>query len=191
MLFFVISFTIIIFPFLLMGVVSLFNLWKTSTLYIGNLLTYYGTAFGIFGSFVTYKKEERRKQVERDSEVKPNILVKVKKNSNGNNSINILLEKLSTKPLINIFIFDVYISNTFKSNEELKEKFVISNEQLFHNNCCVETNEDIIDANGNLKEVQVYCEDVDGHFWSLNYTLIPNCDKKDVFYYSLTEMNIV
>ena len=40
----------------------------------GALLAYYGTIFGIIGSFITYRQELKKRKKERIKELKPNFL---------------------------------------------------------------------------------------------------------------------
>ena len=178
---------IFLFP-LVIGFIASLELPNIVDIPSGDLLAYYGTAFGIFSSFLVFLLEKKRKDDERDSKIKPEILLKLEK---SHNDLVITLDKITRAQLTNIFINDIYISNTFNHKSQLVVNFKINNQNLYYNNSLVTFDDHAFNDDGIPKEIQVYCDDADKRFWELNYKLISNSDNINYYYYSMTSIQLI
>ena len=75
----------------------------------GDLFAYYGTTFGIIGSFITYRHELNKSKKERIGELKPAFIVEVKKLGKEEDIFNIEIINGSQQTVIFLhFMMNLY-----------------------------------------------------------------------------------
>lgn len=145
----------------------------------GVLLSYYGTTFGIFGSFVTFYLTNKKEKETRNFEIKPKITVDLKKE---NENIFILtVYNFTENPLKNFFLYDeilcpfiakeltVYVAYNMSNKEFNKYKEKYKDCQFFN----ITVDDDIIE-NDYPKYILIDCDDVDGRMWQCEFNKIVN-----------------
>ena len=157
----------------------------------GDLLSYYGTAFGIFGSFITYRTETRKKKKEREIDMRPSFHVKMEPCNSANNiepcnSANnifmVEIKKLSEKPISYLYFYDEFISEVAKKEYSFKVTFNLKVEEaeIIKPDYNITMDPDIIDSDGYPKYIQLLCDDVVGNSWNCCYHKVKDCGR---YYY--------
>lgn len=168
----------IIFPVILSIIYKKYY-FRTPPLDAGDVLSYFATTFGIFGSFVTFYLTIKKEKESHNSKIKPKILVDLKKE---NENIFILtVYNFTENPLKNFFLYDeilcpfmakeltVYVTYNMSNKEFNKYKEKYKDCQFFN----ITVDEDIIE-NGYPKYILIDCDDVDGRMWHCEFNKIEN-----------------
>lgn len=139
------------------------------------LLTYYGTAFGIFSSFLTYRHEKIKEKKARNHSLMPKFLVEVTQSdpSDENNDIfNISITNLTENNLFYLFLYDEPISKQVPQKLIKKVAYYHSSELPPLPEGCLNITPDdpeILDSDKWPKYVQLVCDDIDGNCWNCCY----------------------
>ena len=143
----------------------------------GVLLSYYGTTFGIFGSFVTFYLTNKKEKETRNAEIKPKITVDLEKENEK--IFKLTIYNCLQIPVRNVFLYDeildskiekyttVYVTYNMPNDEfnKYKEKYKTCQN--------ITLDEDIIE-NGYPKYILIDCDDVDGRMWQCEFNKIVN-----------------
>lgn len=149
----------------------------------GDLLAYYGTAFGILGSFVTYRYEVNKSKKERIRELKPAFVVEVKRTDTEHNEFNIEIINRSQQTLSFLHLYDEFISTIVEEHYSFKityNKSILETEEI-KPDYNITMDPDIIDTDGFPEYVQLLCDDCEGNAWNCCYYKVKDCD--NVYYY--------
>lgn len=173
---------LLIFP-ILVGIIYAIPIPKIVAVESGDLLAYYGTTFGILGSFITYRYEIWKNKKERIKELKPNFIVEVEKIDIIANIFNIRIINCSQQTITFLHFYDEFISTIIKNEYSFKTTFnkTIDEVKIISPDYNITMDSEILDADGFPKYVQLLCDDSDGNAWICCYFKVRNCDK--VFYY--------
>lgn len=149
----------------------------------GDLLAYYGTTFGIIGSFITYRHELNKSKKERINELKPTFIVEVKKVNKEENIFDIEITNRSQLTVTFLHLYDEFISTIINNKYSFRTTFNKTVEEtkdidLDHN---ITMDPEILDNDGFPKYVQLLCDDSDGNSWNCCYYKVKDCNK--VYYY--------
>ncbi len=171
----------IVFP-LIVGVLYALPVPRIIALDSGDLLAYYGTAFGIIGSFFVYRDEVKKKEKERTKELKPVFTVEVSLIDKSLGLFKIDIGNYSDQPVSFLSFYDEFVEtmaqkkysfqvtyNKTIEEENIKPRFNITMDP------------DIIDSDGYPKYVQLLCDDKDGNAWNCCYYKVKDCDR--AYYY--------
>lgn len=149
-----------------------------------SLLSFYGTSFGIIGSFWLYKSEKKLGEEKRKKELQPSFLAEVVSNEYG--IFNIRIRSLAQSVFTHLYLYDepwVEMAskdmNVCVSFCETKEDFQKLRHQGAQMNITVD--EDIIQPDGYPKYIQLTCEDVDKDTWLCDFYKVNDCGK--IIYY--------
>ena len=150
---------------------------------LGDLLAYYATAFGIIGSFITYRHETNKSKKEKIKEIKPTFVVEVDKVDEESDVFRVNIINRSQQAVTFLHFYDEFISTVVSDKYSLKTTFNKSIEEIEsididHN---ITMDSEIIDADGFPKYVQLLCDDCDGNSWNCCYYKVKDCDK--TYYY--------
>lgn len=165
---------VLCFP-LFIGAIYALPLPQVIPVEIGELLTYYATAFGILGSFILYRDELNKRNKEREKELKPDLSVGVDKQTD--NTFLIQVENNSRYPLYFFNIYDEFVSKLMKAKYSLRISYNLyeDEEKELNPHYNITVDEDIIDPkDGFPKYIQILCDDVDGKQWSCLFYKIAN-----------------
>lgn len=108
-----------IFPLVVGGIYAL-PLPRIIALNSGDLLAYYGTTFGIIGTFITYRNEVKKKKKERIQELKPFFTVEVSLVDKSLNLFKIDINNHSEQPLSYFFFMMNLLHQLHKRNIHFK-----------------------------------------------------------------------
>ena len=149
----------------------------------GDLLAYYGTTFGIIGSFATYRHELNKSKKERINELKPAFIVEVKKVEKEEDIFNIEIINHSQQTVTFLYFYDEFISSIIKCKYSFKTTFNKTIEEIegIKIDYNITMDSEILDNDGFPKYVQLLCDDSDGNSWNCCYYKVKDCDK--VYYY--------
>ena len=149
----------------------------------GDLLTYYGTAFGIIGSFVAYRNEIKKAKRERTKELKPIFIVDISLIDNANSLFAINIVNQSEHKLSYLYLYDIFISANVQSNYSFNVTYCksVEEEEKIKPQYNITVDSHIIDADGYPNYIQLICDDQDGNSWNCCYNKIKDCDR--IFYY--------
>lgn len=148
------------------------------------LLSFYGTAFGIFASFVTFVLERRKKKEERNLEIKPNFLIELEKMDKD--VFKLIINNFSENGIKQVFVYDEFLCSHINNKTEINISYLKSKSEL--NNIKLEydkiknitVDKDIIDIDGYPKYIVVDSEDIDNRMWSSEFRKIKNGE--EIFY---------
>ena len=184
--FFLIGSVIFIFP-VVAGVIYNIPIVKKLNIETGALLGFYGTAFGIIGSFITYRNEIKKEKKRRNKELKPIFFVEIKKSNKHSDIFNLKIIKQSEDNLSYFYLYDEFISVIMKKeciidlsfNKTDDEVEKLKTENNFYN---ITMDPDIIDNKDNFpKYIQIICDDIDGNSWNCCFNKVNDCGK--IFYF--------
>ena len=149
----------------------------------GDLLAYYGTTFGIIGSFITYRHELNKSKKERINELKPAFIVDVKKIKKEEDIFNIEIINRSQQTVTFLHFYDEFISTIINDKYSFKTTFnkTIKETEGINPDYNITMDSEILDNDGFPKYVQLLCDDSDGNSWNCCYYKVKDYDK--VYYY--------
>lgn len=178
----IILFGVMIFP-IIVGVFYALPLPQIIAIGSGDFLAYYGTIFGIIGSFVTYRYEVNKDKKERNNELKPIFVVEVSMENEYTGLFDIKITNLVEQPLSFFYLYDEFVSSAIQKKNEFKVTFCKSIEEIeeIEPDYNITMDRDIIDSDGYPRYVQILCDDRDGNIWNCCYNKVKDCDK--VYYY--------
>lgn len=175
----ILSAVIFVFP-LVVGLIYYIPLPQIINIDSGDLISYYATVFGIFGSFVALLYEKQKAEQKRRSDNKPSFAVDVIKENDD--VFWLKIKKISKKPLFYFYLYDKYVSQEFDENFVLKISYCKSVEDKATLGIDYNIDYDIIDEkDGYPKYIQIMCDDVDKKTWDCCYHKVNNCGK--IYYY--------
>lgn len=149
----------------------------------GDLLAYYGTAFGIIVSFIVYRHEIKTKRKEKTQYLKPLFFVEVEPIDNTLGLFSVKINNHSEQPLSYLYFYDEFIeahiqkqylfrvayNKTIEQTKTIKPEFNIT------------IDSEIIDSDGYPKYIQILCDDKEGNMWNCCYYKVKDCEK--IYYY--------
>lgn len=156
------------------------------------LLSFYGTAFGIFGSFVIFVLERRKKEEERNLEIKPNFLIEFEKMDDD--IFKLIINNFSENSIKHVFVYDEFLCSHINNKAEmnisyLKSKSEFNNIKLDYDKIKnITVDKDIIDTDGYPKYIVVDSEDIDNRMWSCEFRKITN---GEAIFYNLYSTELV
>lgn len=168
----------IIFPVIL-SIIYKKIYFRTPPLDSGDVLSYFATTFGIFGSFVTFYLTNKKEKETRNAEIKPKITVDLKKEKEK--VFKLTVYNFAENSLKNLFLYDeilcpfiakeltVYVTYNMSNKEFNKYKEKYKDCQFFN----ITVDDDIIE-NGYPKYILIDCDDVDGKMWQCEFNKIVN-----------------
>lgn len=148
----------------------------------GDLLGYYATVFGIWGSFYTYRLEKRKSEIERNNDIKPQFIVELSKNDKSD-IFSLIIRNHSKSTVSHLHLYDCFLSSEAKDKCSLKITYLktIEEEDKLKPDFNITMDDDIMDVDGYPKYVQLLCDDMDGKTWNCCYHKINDCGK--IYYY--------
>lgn len=190
---FVISFALVVFIFpIILGLFYKIDGLSIVPIEPEGLLSFYGTAFGIFGSFAVFVLEKQKKEEERNSEIKPNLFVECEKIDDD--IFKLTINNFSENGIKQIFVYDEFLCSHIKNKTEInlsymKSKSEFNNLKLNYKKIKnVTVDKDIIDTDGFPKYITVDSEDVDNKIWSSEFRKITN---GETIFYNLYSTELV
>ena len=146
----------------------------------GVLLSYYGTTFGIFGSFVTFYLTDKKEKETRNAEIKPKITVDLEKEDEK--VFKLTVYNCLQTPARNVFLYDEILDSKIEKYTTVYVTYNMPNDEFKkykekYKNCQnITLDEDIIE-NGYPKYILIDCDDVDGRMWQCEFNKIVNGSK--------------
>lgn len=156
----------------------------------GDLLAFYGTGFGIFFSFLTYREEKKKERLSRTDELRPKLLIEVEQETTYSRLFNIKIKKLSNNPLQHIYLYTEYVLTELDKENNLKILYCQTIEESkkyekYADKCIFE---DILDNDGYPQYIHIMCDDIEGNCWDCCYNKINDCGS---IYYHLGDIGIL
>lgn len=173
---------ILVFP-LIVGFLYFLPLPQIIAVDSGDLLAYYGTAFGIYLSFVTYSHEKKKEEKKRNKEIRPLLTVNVKQDDNNERVFIIKINNFSKNAITYFDLYDEHVSELFSKEKEIRVSYNqsvndIDELNIDYNITC---DSEIIDKDELPKYVQIICRDIDGNLWNCCFHRVKNGDN-DYYY---------
>ena len=147
----------------------------------GDLLSFYGTAFGIFGSFITYRYSKKKQEKQREAENRPVFIVDVEKKSD---IFNITITKQTDSLFTYFYLYDEFVSEKFFENFSATVIYNETDEKQAELHCDynITMDPDIIDEkDGYPKYIQILCDDTDRYTWNCEFHKVNDCGR--IYYY--------
>ena len=172
----------LVFP-LIIGAIYALPLPQYIAVDAGDLLAFYGTAFGIFVSFYIYQDEKKKIIIAQKSELRPKLLVRVERHNDNENLFDIMVTNQSERMLSYFSMYDTFISEGFPKENKLTVSYCQSTEEQEELNAVFNftSDDEIIDDDGYPKYIQIICDDAERHSWNCNFFKVRDGSK--VFYY--------
>lgn len=151
--------------------------FRTPPLDSGDVLSYFATTFGIFGSFVTFYLTDKKEKETRNAEIKPKITVDLKKEDEK--VFKLTVYNCLQTPARNVFLYDEILDSKIEKYTTVYVTYNMPNDEFNkykekYKNCQnITIDEDIIE-NGYPKYILIDCDDVDGRMWQCEFNKIVN-----------------
>lgn len=151
--------------------------FRTPPLDSGDVLSYFATTFGIFGSFVTFYLTDKKEKETRNAEIKPKITVDLKKEDEK--VFKLTVYNCLQTPARNVFLYDEILDSKIEKYTTVYVTYNMPNDEFNkykekYKNCQnITLDEDIIE-NGYPKYILIDCDDVDGRMWQCEFNKIVN-----------------
>lgn len=173
---------LIMFPLVVGGIYSI-PIPRLIAVEFGDLIAYYGTVFGIIGSFIIYWNEIKKRNRERKMELKPIFTVEVGLIDESQGLFQIDINKHSESPLSFFYFYDEFISTKMKEKYSFRVTYNKTNKEIeiIKPQYNIMVDSDIIDSDGYPKYIQLICDDKDGNAWNCCYRKVKDCGK--IYYY--------
>lgn len=178
---FVIGMILFLFP-IVVGLIYALPLPQIVAVDSGDLLGYYATVFGIWGSFYTYRLEKRKSEKERRNDLKPHFIVEITE-KNKNDVFSLTISNYIKSRVSHLYLYDCFLSSELKEKYNLKVTYLktIEEEDKLKPNYNITMDDEILDTDGYPKYVQIICDDIEGNTWNCCYHKINDCGK--IYYY--------
>lgn len=166
----------IIFPVIL-SIIYKKIYFRTPPLDSGDVLSYFATTFGIFGSFVTFYLTNKKEKEIRNAEIKPKITVDLEKEDEK--VFKLTVYNCLQTPARNVFLYDEILDSKIEKYTTVYVTYNMPNDEFSkykekYKNCQnITLDEDIIE-NGYPKYILIDCDDVDGRMWQCEFNKIVN-----------------
>ena len=171
-----------IFP-LVVGAVYALPLPQIIMVEAGDLLSFYGVAFGIMGSYITYANNKKKEEASKNEKLKPKLRVELEMDDVGEEIFKLTVYNDTRNILHTIFLYDCFA----KMNLNHKEVFYVAfkgareeyhkNQRLFN----IDMGEGYLEEDGYPKFVQICCDDEEKRMWDCTFDLRGR--KNERFYY--------
>lgn len=151
--------------------------FRTPPLDSGDVLSYFATTFGIFGSFVTFYLTDKKEKETRNAEIKPKFTVDLKKEDEK--VFKLTVYNCLQTPARNVFLYDEILDSKIEKYTTVYVTYNMPNDEFNkykekYKNCQnIILDEDIIE-NGYPKYILIDCDDVDGRMWQCEFNKIVN-----------------
>lgn len=184
-----IAIVLLVFP-IIVGLIYALPLPQVIAVSSEDMLSFYGTAFGIFGSFILYRLEKKNEEKKRNKELKPIFSVEVELSDKEKGLFKININNLTQNKLTYLYLYDEFVSPQVEKHYSFQITFNKSKSEAkqLNPNFNITMDSDIIDKDGLPKYVQLLCDDIDGNMW--NYCLVKVNNFGTIFYYP-NEVEIV
>lgn len=143
-------------------------------------LAFYGTAFGIFASFYTYRAEKRKSELQHRRDLMPKISIELQQRRTQRELFDLSIYISEDRPFFDVFLFDEYVFGKVEESEKISISFGLSKEQqdCLKPDVNVSVDEDeIMDTDGYPKYIQIVCHDIENTGWVCNFDKV-DCNGK-------------
>lgn len=142
-------------------------------------LAFYGTAFGIFASFYTYRAEKRKSGLQHRRDIMPKISIELQQRRTQRELFDLSIYISGDRPLFDVFLFDEYVFGKIGKSEKISISFGLSKEQ--QDSLKPDVNvlaDEIIDTTDEYpKYIQIVCHDIENTGWVCNFDKV-DCNGK-------------
>lgn len=150
----------------------------------GVLLSYYGTTFGIFGSFVTFYMNYQKEKETRNIEIKPKISVDLQKVKENSDIFKLTVYNFSKSPIRNVFLYDEILASAIIKDETVFIAYNMPKDEFDKYNGEYEkcqffniTNDESIMEKGYPNYIFIDCDDSDNRMWQCEFCKVTNGEK--------------
>jgi len=137
----------------------------------GDLLSYYGVAFGLYASFYTYFEERKRERLEHKKELSPALYVDVKKENVQKNTFDIQITSLKKQILTDVVLYDEPVCNVL--SDTIKLTVALGNQKgagiIKADVRVLDSDIPINEQNGYPDYIQIVCNDVERNCWACDF----------------------
>lgn len=149
----------------------------------GDLLSFYGVAFGLIGSYVAYSENRRKEIVSHRRELYPKLRTELKLVNDEDGIFELTVYNDTKLPLQTIFLYDCYAQMDLQPKEIFYVSFQGVREETYKNKRLfnVDIGDQNMDADGYPKYIQICCDDAERRMWDCIFDLRGSGDER--FYY--------
>lgn len=149
----------------------------------GDLLSFYGVAFGLFGTYVSYAESRKKERRTRNAELKPNLRVDLRLVDIDDKIYRLIVYNNTTQPLYSVFLYDCFVGETLSAKEEIFVTYEgarvkeYNGKKLFN----VDLGDEGLDREGYPTYIQICCDDAKKRMWDCTFDA--RGKGEDRFYY--------
>lgn len=167
---------------LLVSLVYVIQLFKTRIIEPGELLSFFGTAYGISASFILYRLEQAKERKKRRAETKPTFLLTVTKDDVSPEVFYIeIINPKNECSYTFVYLYDEFAFQQLNKEQSISICYGQSEETQSNLKASLNITEDIKMIDGYPEYVQVLCDDHDGNSWRCCYFKVNGAN--DFYYY--------
>ena len=176
---------LLIFP-LVVGMIYAIPIPQIVMVEAGDLLSFYGVAFGLIGSFVVYSDKKRKEIESRCRELQPKLRTELRLVDEEDGIFEMTVYNDTPQPLQTIFLYDCYAQMNLQCKEIFYVAFQGVREKEYNNKRLfdIDIGEQNLDADGYPKYIQICCDDAEKRMWNCIFDL--RRSGNDRFYYPST-----
>ena len=171
-----------LFP-LIIGAVYALPLPQIIMVDAGDLLSFYGLAFGIMGSYITYANNKKKSEASKNENLKPKLYVELELVDREEKIFKLTVYNDTRNILQTIIVYDCYAQMNLSRVEEFYVVFEgaqrkhYNGKKLFN----VEIGDGELEDDGYPKYVQILCDDEEKRMWNCTFDI--RGAKSERFYY--------
>lgn len=174
---------------LLVSLAYVIPLFKTRIIEPGELLSFFGTAYGISASFILYRLERAKEKKQQRAETKPAFLLTVTKDDVSPELFHIEIINPKNKCSYTfVYLYDEFAFQQLNKKQSISICFRQSEKTQSSLKAALNITEHVEMIDGYPEYIQILCDDRDGNSWRCCYFKV---NEANGFYYYPREIELM
>ncbi|MDY2791731.1 MAG: hypothetical protein SOT76_03200 [Eubacteriales bacterium] len=168
----VITMIVLLFP-LVIGAIYMIPIPRLIALDARDLLSFYGTALGLLGTYIVYTEGKKKEQYEKNEKLRPRIAVGLKLVDTDEGVFELTVYNNTELPLRSVFLYDIYATVDLGEKEKFYLAFDDARNKEYNGSRMfnVEVGDREIDEDGYPRYIQIFCNDAENRMWECLFDL--------------------
>ena len=155
-----------------------------------DILTYFGVAVGMFGSFVVYREEKAKEKKEREDRLRPDFGVHLELVDPEEEIFKLTILLYSESVLRSVYLYDNYCSDRISDQEAFFITYSGAREKAYQGKPLynISCDDNILDKDGWPHYIQINCDDTERQMWDC---IFRKCSDGEHIYYTPSSFSII